>query len=138
MADEPVFVFDACAFIVLLEDEAGAGVVEGLLQEAANRCLIHAVSACEVYYDLYRRGNTEDADSLRAVLAEYGLELVENLPLDLWQSAGRLKAEWRRISLADCFALTLAIQEGGTLVTSDHHELDRLAAGEVCPILFIR
>jgi hypothetical protein len=38
--------------------------------------------------------------------------------------------------IADCFALTLAIYENGTLVTSDHHELDRLA--QLCPILFIR
>ena len=138
MAAEPVFVFDACAFIALLEDEPGAEVVEELLQESANRCLIHAVSACEVYYDLYRRGNTEDADTLETILGEYDLELLEALPSNLWQIAGKLKAEWRRVSLADCFALALAIREEGTLVTSDHHELDRIAEAKVCPIRFIR
>lgn len=138
MAAEPVFVFDACAFIALLEDEPGAEVVEELLQEPANRCLIHAVSACEVYYDLYRRGNTEDADNLKTIFGEYDLELLEALPSDLWQIAGKLKAEWRRVSLADCFALAMAIREEGILVTSDHHELDRVAAAEVCPIRFIR
>lgn len=138
MAAEAVFVFDACALIALLEDEPGAEVVEALLQEPANRCLIHAVSACEVYYDLCRRGDTEDADSLEALFAEYDLEILETLPSHLWRIAGKLKAEWRRVSLADCFALALAIREEGILVTSDHHEFDPIAQAEVCPIRFIR
>ncbi|MBW8879155.1 MAG: type II toxin-antitoxin system VapC family toxin [Acidobacteria bacterium] len=138
MAAESVFVFDACALIAILENEPGADMVAQLLQEPANRCLIHAVSACEVYYDLYRRGSVDEADTLAAIFAEYGLELVETLPSDLWRTAGNLKAEWRRVSLADCFALALAIREKGALVTSDHHELDPIAKAEVCPIRFIR
>ncbi len=138
MAIESVFVFDACALIALLEDEPGAKVVEDLLQEPGNRCLVHAVSVCEVYYDLCRRGDTEDAESLESLLTEFGLELIEELPANLWRIAGKIKAEWRRVSLADCFALALAVQESGTLVTSDHHELDALAKAEVCRIRFIR
>lgn len=138
MPAEPVFVFDACAVIALLEDEPGAGVVERLLQDAAGRCLIHAVSACEVYYDLYRRGSRDDAETIDQIFAEYGLEILEAMPSELWRIAGKLKADWRRVSLADCFALALTIREGGTLVTSDHHELDRLAEAGLCPILFIR
>jgi uncharacterized protein with PIN domain len=138
LAAESVLVFDACALIALLEDEPGAEVVEVLLQEPAHHCLIHAVSACEVYYDLYRRGNTEDAESLETLLSEHGLRLVEMLPANLWRIAGKLKAEWRRVSLADCFALALAIHEQGSLVSSDHHELDSLAMAGVCPIRFIR
>lgn len=138
MAAESVLVFDACALIALLEDEPGAEVVEELLQEPAHRCLIHAVSACEVYYDLYRRGNSDDAETLEALLSEHGLELIEALPANLWRAAGKIKADWRRVSLADCFALALAIQEQGTLITSDHHELDSLADAGVCPIRFIR
>ena len=138
MAADPVFVVDACALIALLEDEPGADVVEKILKDSTSRCLIHAVSACEVYYDLYRRGNTEDAETLEMILAEYGLELLEALPSSLWRIAGKIKAEWRRVSLADCFALALTIREKGTLVTSDHHELDPLAEAVVCPIRFIR
>ena len=138
MAVEPVFVLDACAFIALLEGEPGAEVVEDLLQETKNRCLIHAVSACEVYYDLYRRGKTKDADNVETIFAKYNLQLLESLPSNLWRIAGKLKAEWRRVSLADCFALALAISEKGTLVTSDHHEFDALASADICPIRFIR
>jgi uncharacterized protein with PIN domain len=133
-----VFVLDACAFIALLEDEPGAEQVEEILQEPANRCLIHAVNACEVYYDLHRRGNAADAESLETLFARYDLELHEHMPSELWRQAGHLKADWRRVSLADCFALALTRREGGTLVTSDHHELDPVARAAICPILFIR
>jgi len=88
LAGERVFVFDACALIALLEDEPGAAVVENLLQDPRNRCLIHAISACEIYYDLYRRGNIGDATSLMAILTENGLQLLEELTSDLWQTAG--------------------------------------------------
>ncbi|MCP4656330.1 MAG: type II toxin-antitoxin system VapC family toxin [bacterium] len=138
MPAEATYVIDACAFIALLEDEPGANVVEKLLQGAENRCLIHVINACEVYYDLYRRGHEEDADSLEEILARHGLELEDSLSRVLWHTAGKLKAQWRRVSLADCFALALSIREKGTLVTSDHHELDRIAEADLCPIRFIR
>jgi uncharacterized protein with PIN domain len=138
LAAESVFVFDACALIALLEDEPGAQSVEDLLQESAHRCLVHAINVCEVYYDLCRRGDTEDAETLESLLTGYGLEIVDTLSPDLWRIAGKIKAHWRRVSLADCFALALAIQEKGTLVTSDHHELGPLAEAGVCPVRFIR
>jgi len=40
--------------------------------------------------------------------------------------------------LADCLALALAILENGTVLTSDHHELDPIAQAAICPIRFIR
>ena len=46
--------------------------------------------------------------------------------------------EWRRVSLADCFAIALALLENGTVLTSDHHELDPIAQADLCPIRFIR
>ena len=55
-----------------------------------------------------------------------------------WQRAGQLKGTIRRISLADCFAITLAETLKAPVVTSDHHEFDPLAAAGVCQVIFIR
>jgi len=63
---------------------------------------------------------------------------VETIPSALWRTAGKLKAEWRRVSLADCFALSLALLKNSTLLTTDHHELDQIAQAAICPIQFIR
>ena len=138
MPDSGVYVLDSCAVVALLQREPGAEVVAGALKGPGNRCLIHAVNVCEVYYDLYRRSGEEDASALEEILVDLGIELVETIPSALWRTAGKLKAEWRRISLADCLALALAILENGTVLTSDHHELDPIAQAAVCPLQFIR
>lgn len=138
MADGESFVFDACALIAFFEAEPGADVVESLLLDTDHRRLIHAINVCEIYYDLLRRGSAEDASALETVLKAQGLVVVDEMPADLWRTAGDLKARWRRISLADCFALALTIREGATLVTTDHHELDKISEANVCPIRFIR
>lgn len=102
------------------------------------RCLIHAVNVCEIYYDLLRRDDVRSADSLEDFLQAGGLEIYAALPPDLWREAGRIKAELGRLSLADCFAMALTLQESGVLVTSDHREFDPIAAAGLCPIHFIR
>ena len=58
--------------------------------------------------------------------------------MDFWRKAGKLKATLRRVSLAYCFAGSLAQEVGATVLTSDHHEFDSLADGGVCSIAFIR
>ena len=136
-ATEPVYILDACAVIALLYREEGSGEVAALLEEPENRCRIHALNLCEVFYDGLRRDSLLDAPRLEDLLSSSGIEIETKIPLSLWESAGKLKVALR-ISLADCFALALALQEKGTVVTSDHHELDRVAAAGICPIQFIR
>lgn len=102
------------------------------------RCLIHAVNVCEVYYDLLRRSDLENAHSLEGLLQAGGVEIQSTLPPNLWRQAGRIKAELRRLALADCFAMALTLQEGGVLVTADHREFDPIAEAGLCPIHFIR
>lgn len=138
MAADSTLVFDACAVIALLRGEAGAETVAGLLGEPGIRCRLHAVNLCEVYYDGIRRGDTTDAARLEALLTKIGFVIETDVPQPLWESVGRLKATFRRVSLADCFALAFALRENGTLVTSDHHEFDPIAATGICPVQFIR
>lgn len=138
MADDELYIFDSCAVIAYLGHEPGADVVAEILKDSQKRCLIHAVNACEVYYDIYRRSGEEDASFLEQILATAGIKLVETLPAPLWRIAGGLKAEWKRVSLADCLALALAVLEKGTVLTCDHRELDPIAEAGVCPIRFIR
>ncbi|HEX4965806.1 MAG TPA: type II toxin-antitoxin system VapC family toxin [Thermoanaerobaculia bacterium] len=138
MAADSTFVFDACAVIALLRGEIGAETVVSLLDEPKNRCRLHAVNLCEVYYDGIRRGDTSDAARLEKLLTKSGFDIETMVPQPLWESVGRLKATHRRVSLADCFALAFALLENATLVTSDHHEFDPIAATGICPIQFIR
>lgn len=136
-----IYVLDACAMIAYLRSEPGADAVETALIEAmldhATECFAHAVNLCEVYYDFYRAGGEPAASGALADLQDVGVIERADFDQPFWQEAGRLKAQGK-VSLADCFALTLTNRVGGTLLTSDHHELDRLAALGTHSITFIR
>lgn len=133
-----IYILDSSAIVALANDESGADVVDGLLRNPQNKCYVHAVNLCEVFYDTVRRSNEAQAQKLIADLPGLGLVERRDMNKAFWQQAGNLKAIYRRVSLADCFALALTLRLGGELVTSDHHELDALSAAGVCPIKFFR
>jgi predicted nucleic acid-binding protein len=100
--------------------------------------LAHAVNLCEVYYDITRRHNAVTARLSLEKLAELGIQTRTDLESEFIEQVGLLKVNPGKLSLADCFALALAIRNGATLVTSDHLEFDRIAQLGICSILFIR
>lgn len=136
-----IYVLDASAMIAYLRSEPGADVVETALLEAmldpTIQCIAHAINLCEVYYDFHRAGGEAAATGAIADLGDVGV--IERADFDrvFWQDAGKLKANGG-ISLADCFVIALTNRLGGTLLTSDHHEMDAIAAAGMCPITFIR
>ncbi|MDR1040126.1 MAG: hypothetical protein LBR80_08185 [Deltaproteobacteria bacterium] len=57
--------------------------------------------------------------------------IVSELDDEVFFIAGRLKAEYARVSLADSILVAHAMLSRGTVVTSDHHELDRVQEGGI-------
>jgi PIN domain nuclease of toxin-antitoxin system len=132
-----IYVLDACAMIAYLRNEPGSNAVLGALVDSNSSCLAPALNLCEVFYDFCR--NSDENVATNAISDLYLLGVVGRPDLDeaFWKDVGRLKAQGK-ISLADCCAIMLTNRVGGTLLTSDHHELDRIAAAGVCSITFIR
>jgi PIN domain nuclease of toxin-antitoxin system len=130
-------VIDACALIAFLRDESGAEAVQSFLG-LPRSCYVHALNLCEVYYDFWRASNQEAAESAIADLLSLGIEERNDMDSEFWREVGRLKAVHRRVSLADCCALALAIRLGASLVTADRHEFEPLLAAGICQIEFIR
>jgi PIN domain nuclease of toxin-antitoxin system len=132
-----IHVLDACAMIAYLNNEPGADVVEAALLSPAHECSAHAINLCEVFYQFHRAGG--EAAATGAMSDLHCMNVIERADFDqaFWQDAGRLKAGGG-VSLADCFAIALTNRLGGTLLTSDHHEMDKLAAAGICNITFIR
>ncbi|WP_293066379.1 hypothetical protein [Okeania sp. SIO2B3] len=62
----------------------------------------------------------------------------DDLKVDFWQQVGKYKGTIKRISIADCFALTLANRESAILVTSDRKEFEPIIPLNICQIDFIR
>lgn len=132
-----IYVPDACAMIAFLKGEDGADVVENALLDEGGQCMAHAINLCEVFYDFHRDGGESVADNAIADIKALGLVERGDFDEPFWRDAGTLKAQGK-ISLADCFAITLTNRVGGTLLTSDHHEMDAIVAGGICSITFIR
>jgi predicted nucleic acid-binding protein len=120
-----------------LRNEDGAEAVEAALL-GDNVCVAHVLNICEVYYDCLRRGGEAQADELLEDLSAIGLITRDDIDTLLWKTAAGFKADIRRVSLADCFAMAITQRLNAELLTSDHHEFDAIAAQGICPIRFIR
>lgn len=79
------------------------------------------------------------ADATLARVEAAGVQIVgdESFP-NLWKRAGELKSRFRRVSLADCFGVALAIEMNAPFWTSDRHELTTLQSVGAAEIFFIR
>ena len=133
------YVLDACALLALIKKEDGALTVRQVLEAENNVCLVHAVNLCEVYYDCLRCYGNDPTEKLLADFIEAGLIIRNDMDVDFWKAAGKLKARGR-ISLADCFAIALAVREDAVLMTSDRHEFEPLLVipGFPAQVQFIR
>ena len=124
--------------IAYLNGEVGGDVVESALLDKDSECLAHAINLCEVFYIFHRAGGAVAATKALSDLSNVGVAERNDFDSAFWQQVGSLKSVHRKVSLADCCAITLTQQVRATLLTSDHHELDPLAAAGVCAIKFIR
>jgi uncharacterized protein len=131
------YVFDANAMIAYLNDEEGADVIEGILDQSDAICSAHAINVCEVFYGILRDLGIDKARESLAALYSLGLQVRSDMDEAFWQDAGGIKAA-HKLSLADAFAVAFARKVEGELLTSDHHELEAIAAAGVCRIKFFR
>jgi PIN domain nuclease of toxin-antitoxin system len=132
------YALDSSALISFVSGEPGGALIEELLADPSNQCFAHAVNLCEVYYDACRRSSPEIAATLISDLADSGVQFRSDLDTPFWQRAGRLKAEMKRISLADCFVLTLSALLNAEFVTADRHEMEAVKKATDYKIRFIR
>jgi predicted nucleic acid-binding protein len=124
--------------IAYLRGEAGGQLVRDVLRDPAHRCFAHVINLCEVYYEFHRAEGESVAVEALQDLEAAGVARREDNSVSFCQAVGALKATRRRISLADCFAVTLANTVNGTLLSADHHEFDSLAASGECKVALIR
>ncbi len=132
------YVLDAGAMIAYLRAEPGAPVVAGLLLDPSALCFAHALNLCEVYYDFRRAEGEHVAQAALTTLTSLRIASREDMDATFWQDAGRVKADHRHGSIADCFAIALTRRLNGEVVTTDHREFDPLVPLGLCPIRFIR
>jgi predicted nucleic acid-binding protein len=120
------FVFDACAFITIFNNEVGANEAEQLIERAeSGEVLLYSASinVYEVYYDALRSGSLDDAEELLSDIYSLPITVVETIDQNIMRQAAHFKTA-HKMSLADSIALGLAKHLIARVVTTDHHEFD--------------
>jgi hypothetical protein len=120
------YALDASAMIAFVSAEPGGDLVEQLLGDSNHQCFAHAANLCEVYYDACRADWAWPCFQPDFRSRELRGPIPNRHKPGVWQRAGRLKAEARRISLADCFGLILSATLDAEFVTADRHEMEAL------------
>lgn len=103
-----------------VQAEAAAERVDAVLKQADAgqiRVLMSWINAGEVYYMLVRKRSAMIADEFLTRLPSLPIRLVLPEEPDI-VAAAKLKAT-RRLAYADAFAASLALREGGALMTGD-------------------
>jgi len=114
---------DAFALLAWLQDESGAGEVEGYLRRATNdagfSCYLSTINLGEVFYPLLRIRGSEEAEAFWEDVRQ-GL-----LPVTLVEStrnrvreAARIKGRYP-VAYADAFAAQTAREKGVPLISGD-------------------
>ena len=132
------YVFDACALIAILRNEPGGADAAAIIDDPDSLCFVHAINLCEIFYGVRREKGEQYAQARLSGFRDTGLTSRSDFDDEFWQEAGRLKSDYKRVSLADCFCAALAHRLGAEVVTGDRHEMEALASAGVCRIRFIR
>jgi predicted nucleic acid-binding protein len=126
------YVFDACALIAFLNNEAGADTVAELLVQAESgidRLCMSSIQVMEVYYDrIYVKGR-EYAETVLENIFNSKIIILTEISKDIIREAGRFKTSYS-MSLADTFAAATTKMLGATLITKDNEMKEAEEAGE--------
>lgn len=113
-------VLDSFALLAFLRGEdTGVRVRDCLLvaQRGKKNLFLSYINLAEVYYKTVREQGRDKGQEVLAAVKRYPLELVSATDERVLQAA-EIKSEYR-IALADCFAVALAREKGGAILTGD-------------------
>jgi predicted nucleic acid-binding protein len=140
MAKKLIYILDACAMIALLDKENGWEGVYQLIQRANREEIIlymNIVNYLEVYYDRLKI-DIATACAFRDKIHNLGIRIIDLYENEIFYDAGRIKAEYKKVSLADAVGVATAMYFNAVFVTCDHHELEKVEQGESIPFSWVR
>jgi len=135
-----VFILDACALIALLAGEPGAEKIKNLIQDAIDgkvELKINQINLLEVYYHIINAYDQNEANKMLEKLKEFPIEIIIGLSDEIFKEAGRIKSKYK-IPLGDSIVVAECIIKNGTLVTSDHSDLEEMERSEKIKINWFR
>lgn len=135
------YLLDACALLAYFNEEKGADVVNGLIEQARHREItlsINAANLVEVYYDRIRINGSKLADKIiNEIYDTFPVTIIETNTSAIVREAAYYKSTGK-MSFADSILVATAKCTGATVVTCDHVELKPVEQQGQIPFLWIR
>lgn len=132
------YVLDACSTIAFFDAEEGGLTISDLLLTPTAQVKMHSINMCESFYHFLRKSGPRAANKVVYDLLSFGVEIFDEVDPKLWKEAAHLKAQYKRLSLADAIGVAYTKTIHGIFVTSDHAELEPLDRDGVCTFFFFR
>jgi predicted nucleic acid-binding protein len=135
-----LFILDACALIALLAGEKGAEKVRDIIQDAIDEkatVKINQVNLLEVYYHIINIYDQNKANEMLKTIRKFPIEIIIGLEDSTFYEAGRIKSK-HKIPLGDSIVVAECIIRKGTLVTSDHSDMEKMETAEEIMINWFR
>ncbi|MCL2096235.1 MAG: PIN domain-containing protein [Oscillospiraceae bacterium] len=135
------YVLDACALIALMNKEEGWRHVAELYKTAVAgeaELIMNKINLFEVYYGYLKEDGELFAGQRLDEIEKSIVKINDVISSDIFYHAGKVKSSYRRISVADSFAVAQAVVSNAVLVTADHHELDVVDKSGIVNFLWIR
>jgi predicted nucleic acid-binding protein len=136
-----IYVLDACALIAWIKNEAGADIVNDLINKAEERKIdlfINIVNLVEVHYGFMKDLGEDKAREIMQTVRDTAIKIIDTIDDTIFEEVARLKSTLKDFSLADAFGLATASVYGGSFVTCDHHELGKFEGHVKIPFRWIR
>jgi PIN domain nuclease of toxin-antitoxin system len=135
------YIFDACALIAYFSKENGADNVKNILRDVIDdeniTIFMNKINLLEVYYKMIKVYDIKKADEMLEIVKKLPIKVISELRDDVLRKAGYLKSIYR-MSLADSIAVAETIINNGSLVTSDHHEIEPIEKAEKINVTWFR
>jgi predicted nucleic acid-binding protein len=135
-----IYILDACALIALFKKEQGADKIRVLFDEASagqSSIYMNTVNLIEVHYGFYRTLGSEKSSLILEQVYTMPIQFIDTIDDVIFSEASRLKAQYA-IPLGDSIGLATAIKTGGSFVTADHSDFDKIEKAESIPFLWFR
>lgn len=124
------YILDAWAILALLGSEPGSEKVVEVLSDPDKEVFVSALNVGEVFYILVRRRGPHQAREVEAALYDHPQLSVVPVTRDRIRTAADVKASGG-LSFPDSFAVALAREVDGSLVTGDPEFLEVERQGAV-------
>ena len=134
------YILDACSLVALFKKENGADKVKALLEEARtgqHDVFMNIINLIEMNYLFHRALGKEKSAALLEQISLLPIQFISTIDEVIFSEASRIKAQYA-VPLGDAIGLATVIRLGGTFVTSDHDDLEKIEKAEPLSFFWFR